>query len=203
MGGLLAAPALLHQSGVLEMAPDLLPIARAAFALVALGTLAAAALALSRRFSLALGTLAATFLLFGAVACRGMDATGPLVSPRPLVASIDPLLLSQSTVAYQVGTEYQLCGSLNFYLRRRLLLLEPPRFIPPTYLAHSKDRLFVKPDRFWNEWQQGRRRLLLFTDPDRPDQKPSDFPPPSYEVARGNGRLLLTNQPPLPRLASE
>jgi hypothetical protein len=131
-----------------------------------------------------------------------MDATDALISSRHLIASIGPSLLSQSTVAYEAGTEYQLCGGLNFYLRRRLLILKPHGFILPTYLEHSMDRLFVKPDRFWSEWRQGKRRFLLFSDPALPRERPTDFPPPCFEVGRGGGRLLLTNLSPQRRLAS-
>ena len=195
VGGLLAAPGLLRSSGVLETAPDLLPLAWGAFAVVALGTLAATLLALAQRLSLALGTLVATFLLFGMFTWRGLDATDALLSPRRLIAGIDPSLLAQSTVAYDAGTEYQLCGGLNFYLRSRLLLLEPHGFIPPTYLEHSVDRLFIKPDCFWSEWRQGRRRFLLFIDPSRTTDRPLDFYCPYYVVSRGGDRLILTNLP--------
>jgi hypothetical protein len=131
-----------------------------------------------------------------------MDATDALLSSRQLIANIDPALLSRSAVAYEAGTEYQLCGGLNFYLRRRLLILEPPGFIPPTYLEHSMDRLFVKPDRFWSEWRQGKRRFLLFSDPSMPRERATDFPPPCYQFGRGGGRLLVTNLSPQRRLVS-
>jgi len=82
VGGLLAAPGLLRSSGVLDTAPELLPLAQGAFAVVALGTLAATLLALAQRLSLALGTLVATFLLFGMFTWRGLDATDALLSSR-------------------------------------------------------------------------------------------------------------------------
>jgi len=75
------------------------------------------------------------------------------------------------------------------------LLLEPPGFIPPTYLEGHVDELFVKPERFWHEWRQGRRRFLLFIDPSRSPDRPLDFYRPYSVVSRGGDRLVLTNLP--------
>lgn len=195
LAGLMAAPGLLRGSGILDSAPTLLPLARGAFVVVGIGSLAATSLALARRLSLALGTVVGTFLVFAVFACRGLDAADDAASARQPVMALDRALLAQSTVAYEAGTEYQLCGALNFYLRRRLLILEPPGYVPPTYLQGHMDDLFVKRDRFWSEWRQAKRRFLLFTDPDKPLDRPGDFPAPCYEVGRGGGRLLLTNLP--------
>ena len=64
------------------------------------------------------------------------------------------------------------------------------------------DRLFIKPDRFWSEWRQGKHRFLLFSDPSMPRERAADFPAPCYEVGRGGGRLLVTNLSLERRLAS-
>jgi 4-amino-4-deoxy-L-arabinose transferase-like glycosyltransferase len=201
-GGLLAVPGLAHTYGLQETAPELLWIARAAFGVVAAGSLTATLMALARRLDLALGTQVATFLLFGALACRGLEATDSLTSARRLIAGIDPVMLSHSTVAYDASPEYQLCGGLNFYLRRRLLLLEPAGFVPPTYLRQDMERLFIKPDRFWNKWRQGKRRFLLFSEPTQPRDSTTDYPAPCYEVGRSRGRLLVTNLPLPKKLVS-
>jgi 4-amino-4-deoxy-L-arabinose transferase-like glycosyltransferase len=193
IAGLVLAPALLRQSGVLDVAPGLLAIARTTFTMVAIGSGAAGVLALAGRPALALGTWAATFLLFGGFSAQGMNATDPLVSARQGIGEIPPPLLAQSQIAYEAGEEYQLCGGLNFYLRRRLLLLEPPGFIPPTYLQGHMEELFIPPERFRSEWRQGRRRFLLFIDPSRSTNRPLDFYRPYHIVSRGSDRLILTN----------
>jgi hypothetical protein len=176
------------------MVPELLPVTRITFTMVAIGSGAAVVLALARRYALALGTLATTFLLFGAFAAQGMDATGPLVSARQGIAGIPPALLARSEIVYEAGEEYQLCGGLNFYLHRRLLLLEPPGFIPPTYLEAPMDELFIKPARFRSEWRRARRRFLLFIDPGWDTNRTLDFYRPDQVVSRGADSLILTNR---------
>lgn len=199
---LLAAPVLGRSYDLEQTAPNLLRSARDAFAVVALGSLVATLLALVKRNSVALGVWVATFLLFGAVACRSLAGVDSLTSSRPLIATMDPLLLSHSTLAYDAGEEYQLCGGLNFYLRRRLLLLKPPGFIPPTYLRGEVNRLFTERDRFWDEWRRANHRILLFTEPTRPRMGTAGFPVPCYEVARSREWLVVTNQPLPEKLAT-
>ena len=75
------------------------------------------------------------------------------------------------------------------------LCLEPPQFVPPTYLAGAMDRLFVRPPDFWDEWRQGRERFLLFTDPERGTERLAEFPQPCYVIDRNGAQLLLSNQP--------
>ena len=144
---------------------------------------------------LALGAVGCAALVFSAGTVRAFSALEGLLSWRRLATEVDPALLARSEVAYDAGEEYQLCGALNFYLRRRLLLLEPPRFVPPTYLRQDVGRLFVPRERFWREWSAGRQRFLLFTSavtsPDRPD----GIPRAVYPVARIGERALLTNMP--------
>jgi 4-amino-4-deoxy-L-arabinose transferase-like glycosyltransferase len=207
IAGLAAAPALFRQSDLLATVPGLLPMTQIALTVVAVGSGAAAIMAKFGRFALALGCLVATFLLFGVLSDLGASAAAPLVSARQGFEGIPPALMAQSTVAYEVGEEYQLCGGLDFYLRRRLLLLEPPGFIPPTYMDGHVDELFVKPERFWREWRQGihplrgypakrrRGRFLLFIDPSQMHNRPLDFYRPYFVVSRGGDRLILTNLP--------
>ena len=54
----------------------------------------------------------------------------PWNSPRPLLRRVNPKLLAESEVVYEAGEEYQLAGVFNFYLRRNILILEPPAFTP-------------------------------------------------------------------------
>ncbi|HEU4752990.1 MAG TPA: hypothetical protein VFU47_07760, partial [Armatimonadota bacterium] len=163
---------------------------------------AALVLGARQRWAGALGCAAVAALLFSAVSAYGRGLAEPYLSWRPLVRSLPAALLAESEVAYEAGEEYQLCGALNVYLNRRLTLLEPPGFIPPTYLQADVDRLFVKRDRFWREWAQGRRRILLFSDPEKAAERPDAFPQPNWVVARAANRLVLTNRPPTPQTPS-
>ena len=63
----------------------------------------------------ALGMLVATFLLFGAIASRGMDATDPLVSARQGIDRISPALLScaSSGLYYEVTTDEDISAALT------------------------------------------------------------------------------------------
>src|SRR5262249_31051797 len=109
----------------------------------------------------------------------------------------DPVLLAESRIAYEPSIEYQLCGALNFYLRRKMLLLEPAGFVPPTYLDGAADRLFAHRPAFWEKWREGRQRYLLFTDPERGPDRLAEFPQPCYVIDRNAAQMLLSNQPVL------
>ncbi len=193
--GFTAAPVLLNSYVPSEVAGTMTPLARFTMAAVALGGLFSLALVLRGKIAAGLVVVAGTFLVFGACAARGLSAAEPLVGARPLIRGLDPALLAESEIAYEAGEEYQQCGVLDYYLQRKILLLEPPGFIPPTYLKRDISRLFVKRDRFQQDWTHGDRRYLLFTDPQKPLDRPGDFPQPYYEVARGGGRIVITNLP--------
>lgn len=170
-------------------------LAKASMGLLVMGGAVALGCLFRRDPLAAVGTVAVTFYLFGVCTIRGMNAVEPLLSARPLIRSLSPNLIAASTLAYEAGEEYQQCGVLDYYLQSRVILLEPPGFIPPTYLKRDVSRLFTKRDRFWADWARGDRRYLLFSDPQKPLDRPDDFPQPHYEVARGGGRVVLTNLP--------
>jgi 4-amino-4-deoxy-L-arabinose transferase-like glycosyltransferase len=195
LGAFFALPAALNRLGAAAEAPELPAAAGAAMLLLGLGGVAALGLTALGRRRPALAVLVLALLAMGSASRAGVRAVEPLLSARAVIARTPPALLAESEVAYEAGEEYQLCGVLNFYLRRRILLLEPPGFIPPTYLRQDVGRLFTSRERFFADWAAGRRRYLLFTDPERSLDRPADFPQPHFEVARGGGRALLTNLP--------
>jgi hypothetical protein len=188
--------------GVLaELDPRLPAAALQVFLVLGAGAALAAVLAGANRLGPALAVLAATGLVTGVAEAGAMDRADRCFSARDLASSVSPALLSGSEVAYEAGEEYQLCGALNYYLRRdHVILLEPPGFVPPTYLARDVSHLFTRRDAFRREWQSGSRRYLLFSDPAKPLDRREEFPQPCFEVARGGGRVLLTNLP-LPGLS--
>jgi 4-amino-4-deoxy-L-arabinose transferase-like glycosyltransferase len=190
--GLVLAPPVLRAAGL----PTLVAPASVAGLVLAASSGAAAWLARVRRRALAASVIVASGLVVNGVALLVLARLEPLISPRPLIAGIDPGLLAESKVAYEAGEEYQLCAVLDFYLRRHMLLLEPPGFIPPTYLDRQVERLFVKRDAFWEEWRRGQRRFLLFSDPEKPLNRFDQFPQPAFEVGRDARWMVLTNKPP-------
>jgi len=190
-----AVPAILEMAGVMLQAPELETPARLAMLLLGGAGVLGCLLAAAGRPRPALAAAVCLLLAMGAAARAGVRAVEPLVSAKTLFDRVSPTLLAESEIAYEAGEEYQLCGVLNYYLGRRLILLEPPGFIPPTYLKQDIARLFTPRAAFEREWAAGTRRYLLFTDPEKDLDRPADFPQPYHEVTRGGGRALLTNLP--------
>jgi 4-amino-4-deoxy-L-arabinose transferase-like glycosyltransferase len=204
-------PPILRGVGALDIAPGLLPVGVAAGFLLALGGGAGLALARAGRMGPALAAVAAAGFALAVTAEVARIQCGDLISPRALIRRIPPSLLEESAVAYEAGEEYQLCGVLAFYLRRPVLLPEPPGFIPPTYLRRDVGRLFVPREEFWRSWAEGRRRYLLFSNPELPYERavermlsrPDGLPREVIELDRDGSRLLLTNGPPGARFPRE
>ncbi len=177
-------------------APGLLPMAKyAALSVFALGV-TAFAMAATGRTGWALGTLGIGFLFFSPLVGRGLAIAEVFTSPRPLLAKISPALLDQSELVYEAGQEYQLCAGLNFYTRRKVLLQEPPGgFIPPTYLQHRREAMFIRRADLQARWSAGTQRFLFFTDPERDAHRTEEYPQPRYLVAQAGQRQVWTNLP--------
>ncbi len=194
LGGLVVGPYVLRTTRAIHAAPQLLSLATGAMlCITAAGAAGMSAMKL-RRPAWAMGGVAGCFLVFAYFSLIGLDLSDGYISPRPLIRSVPPTVWSSSRVAYEVSEEYQLCGVFNFYLGPRIDLVEPPGFIPPTYLKQDVSHLFVKRGPFWSEWA-GPRRILLFTDPKKPLDRAGEYPQPFYEVGRDGRRQLITNQP--------
>lgn len=195
LAGLALGPLVLRWTGALTTVPRLLPLAFTAMGAVTVAGAASTALIGLRRPVPALLAVVLSFLVFAGCAAQALGAINALTSARCVVQRLDPHLVAESEVAYEAGEEYQLCGVLDFYLRRRVLLPEPLGFIPPTYLKQYVQRLFEDRKQFVREWARGDRRYLLFTNPEKPLDRTADYPQPYYEVARGGGRQVITNKP--------
>ncbi len=188
-------PGVLRATGYAALVPASGWLSSLCFAGLLLGG-AAGGLAMHQgRRSAALGWFALTALAVQSLAEESRVRSGPLLSPRELIRRLPPDLVRDSVPVYEAGEEYQLCGVLNFYLRSRMLLPEPPGFIPPTYLAQDVGRLFVPRREFSADWARGRRRYLLITNPEEDLGRPDAFPQPIYEVDRDGKRQVLTNLP--------
>lgn len=195
LAGLGLGPIVLRWTGAHAAVPGLMPLAFTAMGAVTLAGAVSCSLIGARRPAAALLAVVVSFLVFSGCAACALGAINALTSARYVIRRLDPKLVAESEIAYEAGEEYQLCGVLNFYLRRLVLLPEPPGFIPPTYLKQYVGRLFISREQFFRDWARGERRYLLFTNPEEPLDRATEYPQPFYEVARGGGRQVITNKP--------
>src|SRR5262249_59778334 len=72
----------------------------------------------------------------------------PFFSWKPLAIAVRAQLPESVDVVLEAPVEYQLVGGLAFYTRRRITLLEPVDFTPPTYLKRLRDGLFLSRPQF-------------------------------------------------------
>ena len=90
---------------------------------------------------------------------------------------------------FRASDEYQLCGGLDYYTRRYVLLLSPANWVPPTYLAGGTDQLFTPRAIFQRVWRGG--EAVLVSD-DVPDVGNDAIPIGPYSVvSRAGTRVLL------------
>ena len=92
---------------------------------------------------------------------RGLTLVGRVDSSAGMAAAISALADPEERVVYEAPTEYQTCAGLNFYMRRKLTLVRPAGFIPPTYLTPHVDELFITRKQLEQLWQE--QRVFLMT----------------------------------------
>src|SRR5439155_20085 len=95
----------------------------------------------------------------------GAPAPAPARPPalaRVLVAAVP----REVEVVFEAPEEYQQVGGLAYYSERRITLLEPPGFVPPTYLAGHTREMFLARAAFELRWRAG-ERLAFVSDPQR------------------------------------
>jgi hypothetical protein len=94
-------------------------------------------------------------------------------------------------IVFEAPEEYQLVGGLAYYTRRRITLLEPPGFVPPTYLAGRTEEMFLPRPAFERRWAAG-ERLAFVSDPQRRREDPHGLVPEPFQVVgRFGDRWLL------------
>ncbi len=119
----------------------------------------------------------------------------PFFSWKPLAKSVLARLPDSVDVVLEAPVEYQLVGGLAFYTKRRITLLEPVDFTPPTYLERLRDGLFVSRPEFARRWTAA-QPLAFISDPQRRRPTPAGLVPgPFHIVDRVGDRWLLTNHP--------
>jgi hypothetical protein len=119
----------------------------------------------------------------------------PLFSWRPVARALVAGVPPEVPIVFEAPEEYQLVGGLAFYTGRRIELLEPPGFVPPTYLARTARDMFVPRPVFMQRWLAG-ERLAFVSDPQRRREDASGLVPgPFHVLGRFGDRWALTSFP--------
>lgn len=173
---------------------DLSNLARLTFSILAAGALVAAVAAVIGRRGWVVPPLVASMVIAIPLFHRGLTLVSRVASSAGMAAAIGALADPEESVVYEAPTEYQTCAGLNFYMRRKLTLVRPAGFVPPTYLTPHMDELFITRTQLEQLWQE--QRVFLITDPQVPRARlDGTMPEPFYVVARLRDWWAVTNRP--------
>jgi len=154
------------------------------------GLLTVALLLAARRERLAVATVAATAVALLAVVQIAHERVEALFSWRPFARIIERTANPGARIFFRASDEYQLCGGLEYYGVRRLELLAPPGWVPPTFLAGRTDRLFTPAAELERAWGHG-SAFLVSDDVGAPGDESRLVPGPYTLLARAGSRVLL------------
>jgi len=195
VAGLGGGRAVLARTYWLVQAPGLLALVAPAAAVVAGAGVLIALAALWRRPDWLVATLAASMVPFAAIVLHAEARAEALFSWRPLARALVAAVPPGVEVVFESPEEYQQVGGLAYYTERRIALLEPPGFVPPTYLAGHMREMFLARAPFERRWRAG-ERLALVSDPQRRRDEPAGLVPAPFHVLGHFGdRWLLTSFP--------
>ncbi len=96
---------------------------------------------------------------------------------KPVTDAIAGNMPSETEIAFEAPDEYQVVGGLAYHAGRYITLLEPPGFVPPTFLAGETDDVFIDRDELQRRWYSGRPMVIV----SRPD---ASAPPPGFTCTR-------------------
>jgi hypothetical protein len=183
-------------SGDAWLAPvhEMAALATRTCALFAAGTALAGLAALTQRRALVAPLIIATIVLEVPFLNQGLQLVARVNSSAAMAAVIRRVADAADTSVFEAPVEYQNCAGLNFYLRRKLALVQPREFVPPAYLGPHMNELFISRDRLDELWRD--QRVFLVTDPLAfRAQLDGTVPHPFYVVARDHVRWAITNYP--------
>ncbi len=192
--GLTRGGSLLARWPASDELPGLTPLVVPAATTAALAGLLALAAARRRRPAWIAAGLAVAVAL-GPIVVLAEAATAPLLSWKPVADLLAEDMPADSELIFEAPDEYQLVGGLAFYTRRRVLLIEPPGFVLPTYLEGRRREIFVARDDFERRWQAGERFVFVSNLQRRRTTPEGMVPPPFRVLGRVGTRWLLTNVP--------
>ena len=157
--------------------------------LILAGGLLGVALLIGQHNRAALGVGIATAVVLFPLIQIAHERVEPLFSWRPFARLIREEAPRETRVFFRAQDEYQLCGGLIYYLERRIDLLAPPGWVPPTFLASRTDRLFTPRAAFEREWRAN--TAILVSDAVKPGDEAYLVPGAYVLVARAGERVLL------------
>ncbi len=194
LNALWVVPHLLHEEEWLGQTGEFVRLALRVFTLLAIASVFALLL-WRRRSRFSALPIAAAFACVVPLFCEGLERMAPSNSVYPLVRAIRPHLQPNTIVVYEAPVEYQTVASLNFYLQRKVEVLGPPDFVPPTYLVPYVNDLFVAREELARWWQE--RDVIYITDPLTPRSSLEGTLPGPFEIiARDSYRWAARNRRP-------
>jgi 4-amino-4-deoxy-L-arabinose transferase-like glycosyltransferase len=194
LNALWVVPRLLRDEDWLQPNEAFVRLALKVFALLVV-TSATALLLARRRFALSSFPIAVAFACVVPLFCDGLTLMAPGNSVYPLVQTIRPHLRPDTIVVYEAPVEYQTVASLNFYLQRKLEVLGPEDFIPPTYLVPYVHQLFIDRKQLADWWRE--KDVIFITDPLTPrDSLDGVVPGPFVVLGRDSVRWAVRNSRP-------
>jgi hypothetical protein len=172
-------------------------LARPTAATASGGLLAMALLLAGRRMRLGMAVGAVTAVALLTFVQTAHERVETLFSWRPFARTIVRTTPPGTRVFFVASDEYQLCGGLAYYVDRRLDLLAPPGWVPPTFLAGRTDRLFTPRSELERRWRSD-QAVLVADDVPAPEGESRIAPGPYSLVARAGARVLLRPRPSAP-----
>lgn len=193
--GIVAGKSLLSQVYWIAQVPAFLGLVVPAAIAATLGGLVLAAAVATRGPRLVAGGLALVGVPLVAIVLRAEAVAEPLFSWKPVGMMIRERVPDDVPVVFESPEEYQIVGGLVFYSGRRIDMLEPPGFIPPTYLEGKTGEMFLRRADFERRWQSGERLVFVSDSQKRRDQPDGLVPAPFHVLARFGDRWILANHP--------
>jgi 4-amino-4-deoxy-L-arabinose transferase-like glycosyltransferase len=187
-------PAIVAGQNWLQPVDDFRRLAGTTSALFAGGTCVAAFCALRGRRTVMPLILVATVALEIPLIVRGLVLLAGVDSSAGMAAALRGVAAPGERVVYEAPIEYQNCAGLNFYLQRKLNVLRPVEFVPPTYLVPHVGSLFIGRDELTRLWKT--ERVFFITDPlTARGHLDGSVPEPFHVVTRDHTRWAVTNRP--------
>lgn len=193
--GLVYGRSLLSQVYWLTQVPAFLDLVAPAAVCATLGGALLAVAVLMRRPRLVAGGLALVGVPLIAIVLRAEAVAEPLFSWKPVGEMVRTRVPEDVPVVFESPEEYQIVGGLVFYSGRRIEMLEPPGFIPPTYLEGRTEEMFLRRADFERRWQSGERLVFVSDSQKRRDHPDGLVPAPFHVLARFGDRWILANHP--------
>lgn len=191
LNALWVVPRLIREEDWLAPPDAFVRLALQVFSLLSIASVAALVLWL-RRSVLSAFPIVAAFACVVPLFCAGLTHMAPNNSVVPLLDAVRSSIRPDTEVVYEAPVEYQTVASINFYLRRKIHVLGPEDFVPPTYLVPYVDRLFLDRTQLARWWRE--RDVVLITDPLTPRDSLDALVPGPFEVlARDRSRWAIRN----------